>query len=113
MPSKVLSLVLLRQLQPIIEPQLMEAQCGFRKGRGTVDQIWVARQVIKNATEYRTPVHLSFVDFTKAYDSADRTALVAVLRSYGVLHQLVNVIQELHTDTRCHVRTGDGVSEDF
>ena len=112
-PGKVLSLALLERLQPIIEPQLMEAQCGFRKGRGTVDQIWVARQVIEKATEYRTPVHLSFVDLTKAYDSVDRTALVAVLRSYGVPHQLVNIIQELHTDTRCHVRTRDGVSEDF
>ena len=61
----------------------MEAQCGFRQGRSTVDQIWVVRQVIEKATEYRTPVHLCFVDLTKAYDSVDRTALAAVLRSYG------------------------------
>ena len=39
-PGKVLSLVLLDRLETIIDPQLMEAQCGFRKGRGTVDQIW-------------------------------------------------------------------------
>ena len=69
--------------------------------------------MIEKATEYRTPVHLCFVDLTKAYDSVDRTALVAVLRSYGVLHQLVDIIQELHTDTRCDVRTADGVSDDF
>ena len=112
-PSKVMSLVLLERLQSIIEPQLMEAQCGFRQGRSTVNRIWVVRQVIEKATEYRTPVHLSFVDLTKAYDSVDRTALAAVLRSYGVLHQLVDIIQELHTDTRCHVRTADGVSDDF
>ena len=91
-PSKVMSLVLLERLQSIIEPQLMEAQCGFRQGRSTVDQIWVVRQVIEKATEYRTPVHLCFVDLTKAYDSVDRTALAAVLRSYGVPHQLVDII---------------------
>ena len=91
----------------------MEAQCGFRQGRSTVDQIWVVRQVIEKATEYRTPVHLCFVDLTKAYDSVDRTALAAVLRSYGVPHQLVDIIQELHTDTRCHVRTADGVADNF
>ena len=74
-PGKVLSLVLLNRLETIIDPQLKESQCGFRKGRGTVDQIWVARQIIERATEYRTTVHLGFVDLTKAYDSVDRTAL--------------------------------------
>ena len=69
--------------------------------------------MVEKATEYRTPVHLCFVDLTKAYDSVDGTALAAVLRSYGVPHQLVDIIQELHTDTRCHVRTADGVSDDF
>ena len=44
-PGKVLALILLERLQTIIEPQLMEAQCGFQKGHGTVDQIWVVRQV--------------------------------------------------------------------
>ena len=100
-----MSLVLLERLQSILKPQQMEAQCGFRQRRSTLDQIWVVRQVIEKATEYRTPVHLCFVDLTKAYDSVDRTELVAALRSYGVPHQLVGIIQEFHTDTRCHVRT--------
>ena len=112
-PGKVLALILLERLQPIIEPQLMDTQCGFRKGRSTVDQIWVTRQVVEKAAEYQTPVYLCFVDLSKAYDSVDRTALVAILRSYGVPHQLVDIIQELYTGTGCHVRTADGVSEDF
>ena len=96
-----MSLVLLERLQSIIEPQLIEAKCGFRQGSSTFDQIWVVRQVIEKATEYWTAMHLCFVDFTKAYDSVDRTAPAAVLRSYGarVPHQLVDIIQELHTDT--------------
>ena len=43
----------------------------------------------------------------------NRTALVDVLRSYGVPHQLVDIIRELFTGTECHIRTADGVSEDF
>jgi hypothetical protein len=74
--------VLLNQLQPIIEPQLMESQCGFRKGRGTIDQIWVARQLVERTNEYQTPVLLCFVDLTKAYDSVDRSALLAILKHY-------------------------------
>ena len=40
-PGKVLALVLLERMQVIVEPQLLEAQCGFRKGRSTMDQIWL------------------------------------------------------------------------
>ena len=42
-PGKVLSLILLERLQTIIDPQLLDSQCGFRRGRGTVDQIWMTR----------------------------------------------------------------------
>ena len=68
-PGKVLALILLDRLQTIIDPQLMEAQYRFRKGRGTVDQLWVVRQVVERATEYRNPLYLCFVDLTKVYDS--------------------------------------------
>ena len=53
----VLFLALLDRLETIIDPQLMESQCGFRNGQGTVDQIWVARQIVERATGFQTPVH--------------------------------------------------------
>ena len=112
-PGKVLALILLERLQAIIDPQLMEAQCGFRRGRGTVDQIWVMRQVVEKATEYKTPVFLCFVDLTKAYDSVNRQALAAILREYGVPHQLVEIIEELHSETWCQVRSAGDTSERF
>ena len=70
-PGKVLALILLERLQDIIEPRLMEAQCGFRKGHATVDQIWATRQTVERAAEYHTPICFSFVDFTKVYDSVN------------------------------------------
>ena len=100
------------QLQTIIEPQLMDT-CGFRNWRSMIDQIWMTRQVVEKAAEYQTPVYLCFVDFSKVYNSVDSTALVAILGSYGVTHQLVDIIQELYTGTGFHVRTVDGVLEDF
>ena len=112
-PGKVLALILLERLQAIIDPQLMEAQCGFRRGRGTVDQIWVMRQVVEKATEYKTPVFLCFVDLTKAYDSVNRQAMAAVLREYGVPHQLVKIIEELHSETWCQVKAAGDTSERF
>ena len=75
-PKKVLSLILHEMLQAIIDPQLLESQCGFRKGRGTTAQIWVMRQIIERAMEYDAAAHLCFIDLTKVYDSVDRKALV-------------------------------------
>ena len=98
-PGKVLSLILLERLQTIIDPQLLDSQCGFRRGRGTVDQIWVTRQLVERANEYQTPFSLGFVDLTKAYDSVDRSTLVAILRHYGVTHQLTSIVADLHTGT--------------
>ena len=112
-PGKVLALVLLERMQVIVEPQLLEAQCGFKKGRSTVDQIWLTRQVVERAAEYHTPVYLCFVDLIKAYDSVDRAALLAVLRSFAVPNQLVNLVGELYSGTKCRVRTTEGTSEAF
>ena len=65
-PGKVLSLILHNRLQAVIVPQLLEAQCGFRKGRGTTDQIWVTRQIIERAAECNTPAHLCFIDLSES-----------------------------------------------
>ena len=71
----VLSLILLERLQTIIDPQLLDSQCGFRKGKGTVDQIWVTQQLVDQANEYQTLMSLGFVDLTKAYDSMGRSTV--------------------------------------
>ena len=58
-PKKVLSLVLLDRLVTIIDPQLMEGQCGFQKGRGTVNQIWATRwkEVVTDRSAWQNAVH--------------------------------------------------------
>ena len=112
-PGKVLALILLERLQTIIEPQLLEAQCSFRKGCSTVDQMWVVWQVVERAKEYHTPVCMSFDDLTKAYNSVNRQALIAILKEYGVPQGLADLIQELYAGTWCQVRADGSVSPSF
>ena len=73
-----------------------------------MDQLWVVCQVVEGATEYRTSLRLRFVDLTKTYDSINRQAMTAVLEEYRVHLQLVEIIEELHTGTRCQMKTGGG-----
>ena len=64
-----------------------------------MDQIWVARQVVERAKEYLTPICMSSVDLSKAYDSVEWRALIAILREYGVPQVLIDLIQELYSGT--------------
>ena len=86
----------------------LDTQCSFRKGHSTVDQIWMTHQVVEKVAVYQLPVYISeLLTSPKTCDSVDHTvtALVAILRSYGVPHQLVDITHELYTGTGCHVRT--------
>ena len=83
-PGKILANVLLGWLRPVIEPSLLEQQCGFRPQRETIDQIWVLRQVIEKAVEHRSNLHICFVDLSKAFDSVPRHALTNILKYSGI-----------------------------
>ncbi len=68
-PSKVLAKVLYRRIEEKVEPQLHEAQCGFRKGRGCVDQIFNLRECMSASRQKGKPLYVCFIDLRKAYDS--------------------------------------------
>ena len=67
--GKLFARILQNRLQEIAEDVLPESQCGFRKGRGCTDMIYVARQLIEKSFEHDSPLYALFVDLKKAYDS--------------------------------------------
>ena len=113
LPGKVLSLILLERLKKIIEPHLLEALCGFREGRGTTDKIWTIRQLVKKSLEHQSELCMCFTDLSKAYDSVNREAMMAVLRKYGVPCHMVSLIKQLYAGTWCQVKMEGEVSEWF
>ena len=94
------------QVQTIAEHILPESQCGFRKGRGCVDMIFVARQLIEKAIEHGEALFVLFVDLKKAYDSVPRQALWRVLEKCGVPTVMLSIIQSCHQGMRAEVRVG-------
>ncbi|MDF4995661.1 reverse transcriptase family protein, partial [Vibrio parahaemolyticus] len=96
LPGKVYARVLEKRVRLIVEPQIEEEQCGFRPGRGTVDQLFTLARVLEGAWEFAQPVHMCFVDLEKAYDRVPRGILWGVLREYGVGGPLLRAIQSLY-----------------
>ena len=73
--SKVMLKILQARLQQYVNRELPDAQTGFRKGRGTRDQIANIRWIIKKAREFQENIFFCFIDYAKAFDYVDHNKL--------------------------------------
>jgi hypothetical protein len=103
-PGKVYAMLIMQRVREGIDCQLLDAQCGFRAKRGTVDAIFTLRQLAGKCSAKRLPLCMAFVDLAKAFDSVSRAALWHVLRLYKVPGLLVDLLEDLHTGTQAAVR---------
>ena len=94
--GKVFARTLKQRLEKVAEEVLAESQCGFRKGRGCVDMIFCARQVIEKTLEHEESLYSVFADLKKAYDSIPQDALWRVLEKYGYPPTMVSIIRSFH-----------------
>ena len=105
--GKLFTKIMQSRLQMVVEDLVSDSHCGFRKGRGCIDKISCARQLVEKAREHNTSVYMLFVDLWKAYDSIPRQALWLVLQKYGIPPVMVNIITSLHEGMKSEV-TVDG-----
>ena len=112
-PGKVFSRVLLSRMQKKTEEATGESQFGFRPGRGTVDAIFIVRQIIEKAKEHQVPLHFNFIDFKAAFDTIWRKALWKMLLAIGVDPKIVRIVEELYNNTECAVVIDGQLTEWF
>lgn len=91
----------------------MEAQCGFRKGRGTIDAIYTLQSLKGACRDAKKGMVVAFVDFTKAYDCINRLVLWKILNLYGVHGHIISLLKDLHTGTTATVRLGGKMGRPF
>ena len=101
--GKVFNWVLLNRMKDEIDTKFRDQQAGFRKDRSCVDQIATLRIIIEQSCEWNFPLFINFVDFEKAFDSVDRDTLWKLLRHYGVLVKIVNIIRSSYEGLSCRV----------
>ena len=73
--SKVMSQILQARFQQYVNHELPDAQAGFRKGRGTRDQIANIPWIIEKASEFQKNIYFCFIDYTKTFDCVDHNKL--------------------------------------
>ena len=81
--SKVMLKILQARLQQYVNRELPDVQTGFRKGRGTRDQIAKIHWIIKKAREVQENIYYCFIDYAKAFDCVDHNKLWKILKEMG------------------------------
>ena len=91
--TKVMLKILQARLQQYVNHELPDAQAGFRKGRGTRDQIANICWIIKKAREFQKNIYFCFIDYAKAFDCVDHNRLWKILQETGIPDHLTCLLR--------------------
>ena len=98
------------RLNEHVEEEMVEEQCGFRKGRSCTDAIFTVQQIIDKRKEHNLPLFLLFVDYEKAYDNANRDKLWEIMDN-KIPNYLLNTVKCIYRNKKVGIILNDGISE--
>ena len=101
------------QALAVHERELPDVQFGFRKGRGTRDQIANIRWIINKAREFQKNIYFGFIDSAKAFSCVDHKKLWKILHEMGIPDHLTCFLRNLYAGQEATVRTGHGTRDCF
>ena len=105
--------ILQARLQQYMNCELPDVQAGFRKGRGTRDQIANILWITKKAREFQKNMFFCFIDYMKAFDRVDHNKLWKILQEMGIPDHLTFFLRHLYAGQEATVRTGHGTTDWF
>ena len=106
--------ILQARLQQYVNHELLDVQAGFRKGRGTRDQIANIGWLIEKAREFQKNLYFCFIDYAKAFDCVDHNKLLwKILQELGIPDHLTCCLRNLYAGQEATVRTGHGTTDWF
>ena len=110
--SKVMLEILQVRFQHV-NRELPDVQAGFRKGRGTRDQIANICWIIENAKKSQKNIYFCFIDCAKAFDCVDHNKVWKILKEMGIPDYLTCLLRNLYAGQEATVRTGHGTTDWF
>ena len=105
--------ILQARLQQYVNCEHPDVQAGFRKGRGTRDQIANIHWIIEKANEFQKSIYFCFTDYAKAFDYMDHNKLWKILKKMGIPDHLTCLLRNLYAGQETTVRTGHGKKDWF
>ena len=105
--------ILQARLQQYVNHEIPDVQAGFRKGRGTGDQIASIRWNIEKAREFQKNIYFCFIDYAKAFDCVDHNKLWKILQKMGMPQYLTCLLRSLYAGQVAIVRTRHGTADWF
>ena len=105
--------ILQARLQQYMNRELPDVQTGFRKGRGTRDQIANIRWIMENAREFQKNIYFYFIDYAKAFVRVDHNKLWKILKEMEIPDHLTCFLWNLYAVQEATVRTGHGTMNWF
>ena len=104
--------ILQARFQQYMNHEIPDVQAGFRKGRGTRDQIANICWIIEKAREFQENIYFCFIDYAKAFDCVDKKKLENSSRD-GIPDHLTCLLRNLYAGQEATVRTGHGKTDWF
>ena len=98
--------ILQARLQQYVNHELPDVQVGFRKGRGTRDQIANICWIIKKARNFQKNIYFCFIDYAKAFNCMDHNKLWKILQEMGIPDHLTHLLSNLYAGQEATVRNG-------
>ena len=86
--------------------KLPDGQAGFRKGRGTRDQIANIHWIIEKVREFQKNIYFCFIDYIRAVECADHNKLWKILKEMGIPDHLTCLIRKLYQEATVRTRQG-------
>ena len=86
--------------------EVPDVQSGFRKGRGTRDQIANICWITEKAREFQKTIYFCFIDYAKVFDCVDNNKLWKILKEMGIPDHLTCLLRNLYAGQEATVRTG-------
>ena len=105
--------ILQARLQQYVNRELLDAKAGFRKGRGTRDQIANICWIMVKAREFQKKIYFCFIDYAKAFDCVDHNKLWKILQKMGIPDHLPCLLRNLNAVQEVTVRIGHGITDWF
>ena len=93
--------------------ELPDVQAGFRKGRGTRDQIANISWIIEKAREFQKNIYFCFINYTKAFNCVDHNKLWTILKEMGIPDDQTCFLRNLYAGQETTVRTRPGTMDWF